>query len=275
MSEPQVTILGCGPAGLLAAHAVEQLGGSVRICSRPIKSDLPGAQYLHESVPGLDDDRWATIETVRTGSARDYAIKVYGDENQPVSWGEQAPTRLAWDLRATYDALWETYADRIEPMEVTPGALWWLSRRSLVLNSTPAIHLCNAKTGQVFRDHVFKQTFTDVLIGYSPIEQDNRVEYDSRPEVPWYRTARIFGHASTELPRTMAAASVVGYAEHGAEEGEDVRVMVPKKAIKVVGTTCNCWPEVKRIGRFGTWSKSYLTHHAYHDAIRYYKEVFS
>jgi threonine dehydrogenase-like Zn-dependent dehydrogenase len=49
----KVLVLGCGPAGLLAAERLEREGADVRIAAKKVKSIMPGAQYLHMSIGGV------------------------------------------------------------------------------------------------------------------------------------------------------------------------------------------------------------------------------
>ena len=48
-----VAVLGCGPAGLIAAWAAEQAGADVQIYSKKVQSIIPGSQYLHGPIPGV------------------------------------------------------------------------------------------------------------------------------------------------------------------------------------------------------------------------------
>src|SRR3546814_7896241 len=49
----KVLILGCGPAGLIAAHAAKRMDADFIVMSKARKSFMNGAQYLHAPIPGV------------------------------------------------------------------------------------------------------------------------------------------------------------------------------------------------------------------------------
>ena len=51
-----VAILGCGPTGLVAAHACAMKHIPFVIFSKKRKSFLFGSQYLHEPIPGVIEE---------------------------------------------------------------------------------------------------------------------------------------------------------------------------------------------------------------------------
>jgi hypothetical protein len=267
----EVTILGCGPAGLLAAYAVERLGGSAVIVSRKIKSALPGAQYLHEPIPGLSGEPDGVIRTYRQGTREGYAKKVYGDPAAPCSWDDQAEEREAWDLRALYDRLWGMYQSQVVDAEISWSALDRVGQRSrLVISTLPLIKSCHQQAHRS-GDHRFDWESMWTIDYASPDVADNTVLYSGSEEQSWYRASRVFGHASTEWSNLNPP---LGGAYLTPEEEKPPLIFVPRKGIKVKGATCDCWPLIKRAGRFGTWTKNYLTHHAFRDATIFYQEAF-
>jgi hypothetical protein len=264
-----VLILGSGPAGLLAAHAVEQLGGRIHIMSAGPKSVFQGAQYLHVPISGLTEDPHGVIRTYKNGTKEGYAQKVYGDPSAPCSWDDQLDEREAWDLRRVYDELWERYRPRIECTRVTWDDLSVLGDSCpLVISTIPAIHQCHQK-----REHCGDHEFNwEAMwtIDYAPPEVlDNTVLYSGDLNCDWYRSSRVFGHASTEF----ASNGPRGGAYLTNDLPPNTRVYSPRKGIKVQGTNCDCWPQIKRVGRFGTWRKGYLSHMAYHEAALMYEEL--
>src|SRR4051794_14558085 len=110
----RIAVLGCGPAGLMAAHAAKVCGADVDIFSRKRKSELFGCQYLHAPIPGMTDVAPVTVRYMLNGDIEGYRRKVYGD-----TWdGEVSPEDLlgnhdAWDIRRTYDNLWAKYGGYI------------------------------------------------------------------------------------------------------------------------------------------------------------------
>jgi Pyridine nucleotide-disulphide oxidoreductase len=104
----EVVVLGCGPAGLIAAHAAIQSGCKVQVLSEKKKSALYGAQYLHEYIPGLEEHRSGIIQYRYIGGESGYALKVYGDMSHPTSWMKKK-SHMGYDLRQIYSILWDMY----------------------------------------------------------------------------------------------------------------------------------------------------------------------
>lgn len=275
MAGERVLILGCGPSGLLAAHAVERLGGEPVIMSVKRKSPLLGAQYLHVEIPDLTGEPDGVVRTVWEGTREGYAAKVYGSTGYATSWRLATPEREVWSLRRIYDILWDRYQDGVIDAEISRTDLAEAERAyPLVISTIPATRLCAPEWRRPMEgiDHRFHHQV--MYVGdFSPSkEQGNVVVYDGRPEVPYYRTSRVFGCEQTEF----SAASMDFKAEYAdipiladTQHGYELR-----KGIKVVATDCDCFPRIKRAGRYGTWRKGYLTHHAFRDATNYYREAF-
>lgn len=275
-----VLILGCGPAGLLAAYAVEQLGGEPDIVSFKRKSVFQGAQYLHVPISGLTNGPDGHIRTYKRGTKEGYAKKVYGDPDAPCSWDLQPADRQAWDLRAVYDKLWDRYESRIIDRSLDARSMGEIGedpRWRLVISTLPIIQLCyrraaNKRHAEISDGQLHHFEWESMwTIDYAPPEvHDNTVLYSGDPTNSWYRASRVFGHAATEWSDLSPP---LGGAYLTPEEEKPAKIYRPKKGIKVVGTNCDCFPHVKRVGRFGTWRKGYLSHMAYHDAANMYEEA--
>lgn len=242
-----VAILGAGPAGLLAAHAVALAGGKPAIFSKPdsggvaVKSEIGPATYLHKAIPDLTSAAPdAMLTFVKKGTGSGYALKVYGSRYHPCSWDKfEAGEAPAWALQPAYDDLWDRYGELIIPMEVDPETVrMLLDDFGAVVSTVPAPALCEA-------DHAFP--FRKVWIS------DHFTFHDDRDPIMVYdgqvggignrfRASRIFGKACTEY------ASPVPEAREG---------------IKVLATNCDCHPEIVRAGRWGTWTPGVLVHHAF------------
>jgi hypothetical protein len=241
----RVTVLGCGPAGLIAAHSAISLGAEVRILSKKEKSFIGGAQYLHEPIPGISSlypDGEIKIEM--WGDEKGYALKVYGDPNHQTSWknyhhGEHRP---AWDLRKTYDVLWERYEHLVTDIMITEELLKEQVAKStdFIISSIPAKGLCT-KIGAGHHFHKRK-----VLISQeSAADEDNLIIWNGEADLPWSRWSRIFGvNGGYEYP----LGSIVAGA---------------RAISKPLSTNCNCYPGMLRVGRYGRWNKEGLTHEAF------------
>lgn len=252
----KVLILGSGPSGLLAAHAASYLpdaNAEVKILSRKQPSGLFGCQYLHGPIPDLGL-RTTTVRYERVGTDEDYATKVYGNAFMA---GQVSPATLhgthpAWDIRQAYGALSNRYWDSIEEIELAPetvGEVFTYLVPDLVINSIPLPVLCQQPEEHAFREQRCWALGDAPDLGQSvpvPCPEDTIICNGDR-DTGWYRVSRVFGHATAEWP--------------GLRPKPPLRGVVPFS--KPLATTCDCWPQVVRVGRYGTWTKGVLAHTAF------------
>jgi hypothetical protein len=247
----KVLVLGCGPAGLLAAERLEREGADVRIAAKKVKSIMPGAQYLHMSIGGVTPQEPLDYLCLRKlGTKEGYASKVYGDPEHPVSWEKYEEGYVpAWSLEDAYSTLWLKWEERIVDRELSAKIVSVLAAAyDLVISTIPAPFLC-LKVCQFNSATVFISRYP------RPWVPKNTIVYNGLSKNDWYRTSLIFGHGSTE------------YAEPPH--------MIPTiEARKPTGTNCECQPKnVIRLGRFGAWEKGFLVHHAWEKAADALHEV--
>lgn len=267
MRKPLTAVLGCGPSGLLAAHALEMRSVPFVILSKKQKSVLGGAQYSHIPIPGYHDtdDSEVKLTYEVIGSPEVYKEKVYG--NAPVPFvsmthrrdGEIVP---AWSLTSLYDQLWDTYVDRIVDVPLSPERVWRLLEGfDLVLSSVPLTKLCKATVDPDVQHWFKSQPVRIYNEAVDPSLPDNTIRYDGTEEHSYYRMSRIFGVGSTEWGGTGAVPPLPNL----------ISVSKP------IGTNCDCFESsiegddvpygLVKIGRFGTWKKGQLTFHAYNRVI--------
>ncbi len=239
----KVAILGCGPSGLLAAHAAVHLGHEPVIYSIAVQSEIHGAQYLHRSIPDITSKKPDAQLTFRKlGLRSGYARKVYGSGVIETSWtkfhdGEEYP---ACNMREAYDALWSLYCPVIIERIVNAWDLPELiDSYPQVVSTIPASNLCRKPY------HEFKR-LTISVIGSAPDEvKPDQVVYNGRGSDPWYRACEIFGHRFTEYSHPIS----------GQPQG-----------FKPISTNCDCFNgRVLKVGRYGKWARGELIHHAYED----------
>lgn len=249
-----IAVLGCGPAGLLAAHACALAKKPFVIFSRPTKSALGGAQFLHQSIPEVAEEEPYDITIVAQGDAETYRQKVYGSSTHVtfVSFPkEPTSTQPAWNLVRTYDRLWELYGGLVEPIEVN-GA--WLDEHERkfkkVLSTVPAPAICLSNVGMIEQMHMFHSQRIWVLPdNINPSLIDGTILYDGTIDRSWYRQSRLFGVGGTEYPSHVRP---------------PVEPLI--KANKPLLTNCSCFPKIVRLGRHGQWKKGILTHDAFNGA---------
>lgn len=254
MQEVRVAVLGCGPAGLLAAHGAVRAGAEVQVFSMPKRSVIGGAQYIHFAIPGVTkEEPDGTVQYLQHGSRAGYAIKVYGNAEQEVSWDNYPPGFYEiWNMSRVYDQLWVEYGGWVHPVHADSEVLDNLSQKfDLVINSVPRTAVCYGPSHEFHHQRVW----IDYRRG-NPLNP-NIIIYSGEGSVDWYRWSCLFGFTSAEY--SFEPSNVAGLIE-------------VKKPLK---TNCRCWEDtanVLPVGRYGQWSKRALAHEAYFET---YSRVLS
>jgi len=268
----KIAVLGSGPAGLMSAAAAlsasgDSTGGDLTIFSINGKSKLYGAQYLHAPIPSYTDERrsgWRVVTYTMVGHPEDYRLKVYGPMwDGSVSPEDLEETHHAWDIRQTYDALWDDFKDHIVSVRIDPAGLAALVSGltvygdfDLIINTIPRPMLCP-------KGHQFRST-SIWAAGEAPDLGIDLARFSCPPETvicngdptpSWYRVSNIFGHKTVEWP-------------------ENTKPPIPSAAsvTKPLDTNCDCHEgKVLHVGRYGKWQKGVLTHHAYQEVLEHVK----
>lgn len=238
MSEA-VFVLGCGPAGLLAAHAAALAGREPVILSRKVKSEIGGAQYLHSAIPGIANEHDAfECLLVKRGDAEGYAEKVYGEKEHPTSWQKyEQGVHMIWNMRAAYDRLWAEYHNQIQNVEITPAGLEDMAKQEFVVSTIPKIATCPDPEDYDWHSQ-------DVWIQYGERVRGceaNPMTFimSGEPWDSWYRQSNLFGWQGIEYSHLVPGS---------------VKIKKP------VSTTYPGVPGVLHMGRYGEWRKDVLIH---------------
>lgn len=264
----RAAVLGCGPAGLFAAHALALEGWEFDIYSKPRQSHMYGAQYLHGPIPGLTHTDPVTVDYVLEGTVEGYRSKVYGTNYAGrVSVGELESKHQGWDIREAYNNAWSLYGDKVIPSHTSYNNLMMVDDEGrssglsifelypLVVSSVPVPVMCARPKAHQFHAQ------TIWAMGDAPdrgqilshqIPEDTVICNGTR-EVGWYRLSNVFGHKTVEYPNRTKP-PIPGISE-------------VRKPIK---HQCSCYDGVDnllRVGRYGTWTKGVLSHQAFH-AVR-------
>lgn len=262
-----VAVLGCGPAGLFAAHAAAEAEANVTIFSKARKSYMRGAQYLHRPIPGLSGDPFQ-VEYQLWGTVEGYREKVYGDMGDIlVSPETLVGVSDAWDIREAYDAAWELYGKDVIDVDFgtmgdAHGFLGNLGNSyDLIISTIPAPLLCQRNTEhefvsqQVWATENLKRPMEVGFQFYGTGEMvDNLVVCSGDPNDWWYRQSRIHGWENTEFPFDKKP-----------RETADIKVHAINKPLS---TTCTCHANIVREGRYGKWTKGVLSHEAFYNTAR-------
>jgi hypothetical protein len=254
----KVCVLGCGPAGLLAAYACVQRGCRVSIVSKKLKSKIPGAVFLHEPIPYLTAPvADGVVKFIKHGTKRGYAQKVYGNEDADCSWdlfpeGE----RPAWSMFKLYDQLWEQFEDGINDQLLNHASIERILTMNFdfIITTIPAPFICYNE------EHKFSSQAIYVLNKTADPSLRNGIVYNGDLRDSWYRTSRLFGAEATESARRFPTKLIL---ELGAQTSS---------GYKPLQTNCDCFPSIRRVGRFGRWEKGILVHHAYKHTVQILEE---
>lgn len=238
-----VAILGCGPAGLLAAHAADRAGWTPHIFSQKQKSSMAGAMYVHNEIPGLTmSDDQDIVHFTKIGTKEGYATKVYGSPKARCSWDKFPEGSLpCWSMQLLYDRLWMNYESEIKDVIIDPFSVeGYVDSYHKVFCTIPARALCLQREAHKFG---FTNIWVNVSQNRDPV---NEITYNGDPFAEWYRASQLFGWTSLEY-------------------GQEVENAY--KGTKPLWTNCNCHGPVKRLGRFGRWERGILVTDAYKEAV--------
>jgi hypothetical protein len=252
-----IVVLGCGPAGLMAAHAAcltAGSGGDVRILSRGAhKSRMNGAQYLHRPIPLASQSLSFKINYSLQGDPDEYRAKIGYNSSTAVSPDSLSGIHEAWDIREAYNWLWSTYGSSVQDVDIRPGVVrnildsW---KPDLVISTIPAQSLCESFSHSFLAVEIWA---TDTHI--APLAE-NTVICDGTKDRAWYRMSKIDGFGNTEWPKRRRPPI---NSEH---------LWLVKKPTM---NTCDCFPEVHRMGRYGRWEKGVLADSAFYETVELLK----
>lgn len=234
----------------MAAHAAAVTNNDVVILSKNRKSYMRGAQYLHMPIPMASHSAPFQVSYQLKGTAEEYRDKVYGpDPRIRVSPESLLGSHLAWDIRESYDWLWETYSKYILHHDINPGnvtdILNQFASADEVISSIPAPQIC------IDPAHGFQAEKVWVTEMYRDDKRvDNTVVCSGDPDDPWYRTSLIHGWANTEYP---------------ADRKPPLSSDKVHEVTKPIKTNCDCHSDIRRVGRYGTWTKGVLSHTAFYE----------
>jgi hypothetical protein len=270
----KVAVIGCGPAGLAAAHAAYGLGAEVTIFSPGVKSPQRGPLILQRPIPGITTDHpdGYIRQIVVGGSILDYRYKLYGDIN--INLGRDHMLKEGyhcWNHIKAYDKLWRLYmgndpdlpdenwngrATRIDGMVRPTLLLSMITHRDydLIVNTAPLIDLCRKVPsrmvqGKLVSMHDFRYKKVQITMGYSyPDQPEDTTVFNAGDDYPWVRSAWLLGNSCTEW-----------------QLGEAPKHLNPITIRKPIGHNCNCYPTVLGTGRFGAWRNEVWVDTAYYD----------
>jgi hypothetical protein len=260
-----VAILGCGPAGLLVAHAAEISGWNFRIYSKKQKSKLYGAQYLHQAIPQLDCGPPTLVRYALRGTPEEYRRKVYGAEwDGTVSPEDFLEEHYVWDIRYTYDGIWDRYQDEIESWDFIGkeqyNNYYLTYKHDLVISTVP--RKIWAEPGDVFESTkvwALGDTEDERVRMFRPPE--DMVFCDGTDEHTWYRVSNIFGYCTMEWPYDPLH-----------KINSRLTLKPPMRGTSVVEKplrhNSKAAADFVHVGRYGAWQKGILTTDAFFESMK-------
>ena len=240
----KAVVLGCGPAGLLAAHACAMRDMDVTIYSKRVPSFITGAMFVHEPIPPFHDVNYpdAQIIFAKEGTERGYAMKVYGNPNEPTSWKNYDEGAIpGWSMLGLYEQLWDELQKKIVNCDLSkPHLLMRIGQQpfDVMISTIPAPILCQNPAEHTFR---LRSIWIKSGEGIPP----NSIIYNGDPAIPWHRASNLFGDTTFEYAQPTAGA---------------------KQVKKPLSTNCDCRSEWQRAGRYGQWKRGVLAHSAFFEA---------
>ena len=252
----QVIVIGCGPAGLAAAHAAVGLGASVRIIAPKKRTPQHGPVFLQRPIPGINTEHpnGYIKQIVVGGSILDYRLKLYGDVNISItSDGILRDGIHTWSVQTAYVNMWEMYSGLIEDRALAPHHVAHLEA-DLVVNTAPLPSLCLEQHKQARFRHEFLSVPVALYFETSYLNQpENTIIYNAYDTPKWVRSSNVFGNEVTEYKPEDVPVGPGGFVEE------------PDRIIqKPLSTNCDCHPHVLRCGRFGEWNNMAWIDSAYY-----------
>jgi len=261
-----VAILGCGPSGLMAAHAAAMSKWDFRIYSKKQESRLYGAQYLHAAIPGLESGETKTVKYQIMGTPEQYRHKVYGEAwDGTVSPEDFLEQHYAWNLRSAYRQLWCRYREQIVDFELSPSNMYLIDntyQADLVISTIPRTVWDNDNS-HFERINIWALGDTEMPRVEPPYRPEAfTVMCDGRPATPWYRVSNIFGYCTVEWPQwwNTPFASVTPPVQGAA---------LVAKPLVYTGSAAQ---DFIHLGRYAQWTKGVLTSDVFFDAMKVFAD---
>lgn len=261
-------ILGSGPSGMMAAHAVYDSGYTAEIYDKdPDQSRRnSGVFVLHDNCNlGLDPIEIRQFIIGAVGISEEhiseiYTSKVYGDTNLPkkvsVLSALKNPSIIGYDANIAVQRLWDLYSSRVVKAHIDKGLLnSFLSNDLYVISTIPAYQLLDINVTE------FTYKRVCVKVSEAPKGEAPFILYNINRHMNWYRCSAISGVFTKEYNHGEIIIS-----PNNSSSIRDVK--------KVVGngfTHPN--KRVLLTGRYGAWNKSILTHNVYYQVLEWIKNI--
>jgi hypothetical protein len=264
-----IAILGTGPAGLMAAHAVSLSGRPFSLFTLPGKdgaahpSRIGGAQFIHKAIPTLVNESIPDFHVTYDlrGTEEEYRRKVYGDNPHVsfVSYGNvtDGEVQPAWNLHKIYGTMWDVIAGgghSVNVEKITAATIQeWLEKDmwDFIVSTIPRHATCLGHQGLLPNPHAFLSQDVYLMNGDYANVPENTIVYNGQREPSWYRASNLQGFESVE------------WAESNLSNTPPWAKSKIITVSKPIAHSCDCWADDPRMifaGRFGKWQKGVLVH---------------
>ncbi len=268
----RVAILGCGPTGLLAAHACAMQNVEFEVFSKKRKSHLFGSQYLHEPIPGITNhyDKGTPVTYINRGTPEEYRRKTHGKWwDGVVAPQEFEPHHTAWNIREAYDKLWQFYGQDVNDYEI-PTSKYAASLVTTDLSLDVLYDLVISTVPRTIwkvpgEEFIYSEGWA---VGDAPelgrfcpftTENDNEIVCDGTNEVSYTRLSRVFGYTTIEWP-IASKPPVPGVSK------------ITKPLHYQPSNQVNPTSEWLHVGRYGAWRKGVVVTDAWHEVTKRLKD---
>ncbi len=271
----RVAILGSGWAAAFAYRACLDRGIKPLVATRDSMAyvgptvQFPGAFWIHwlprHTLERLTANGVRMIEVEATAGTPDgYSTKLYGKPYR-CSFPLNSYTELGYDARMVWPLLWDPRPSVYLRTFTTQADInSYAENYDLVLQTFPKPGF---KPGKADFSMPTKTAVLVVSCPSRPQIGGDRVLYNGHPEEGFSRYSNLFGTESWEIPFRTA----------GDPKIEDLMLRLgPDTSAKVVmkihpnvepETERLIKPNIRLIGRYATWDRSQLAHHAYQQTL--------
>ncbi len=187
------------------------------------------------------------------GDIRNYLARIYGpdfiDDPSDTLEGEV----FVYDIRQTYDILWDEFSPSVVDLPLGPHSVDAITRQyDLVISTIPANALCVDPSHKFIASYIWVAgETTDGGVKFNWGIDNNKIIRNGATDAgTWTRASKTFNVMTVEWP-----------------DGDEAPMPTAARVPKPVTNTCDCWPEVVRLGRFGRWDRNALVHHAFDETI--------
>lgn len=259
-------ILGAGPSGMMAAHAVAQYGHQPTILDKePDKTRRnSGVYYLHDPCD-LPLKPFTIYQNLIGGYLSPdeikmyYGFKVYGQRIEKVSVLNALthPEIQGYNAEQALGLLWDIYGSFVKQRTIQNyddiKQLLEMEDFDGVVSTIPARVL--------FPNECYVWAETHIKVGKAPLDE-SYILYNVNPYIDWYRCSAMFGVFVQEFGFGKCVDKANGY--------QIRKVMKVMNSEPIVAAD----KHVLLTGRYGAWDKTCLTHNVYERTLAWLDTVY-